>query len=74
MAHSKPLLEVPKELESLSLNPITLQLLLQRGFFSKERHRKFLTTRYEDLHSPSDLSGIRKPFPELEKREMKGNR
>lgn len=60
-------LEVPKELESLSLNPITLQLLLQRGFFSKEQARKFLTTHYEDLYSPSDLSGISKAVSRIGK-------
>src|SRR4030042_3678480 len=50
--------EIPDELKSASLNPTTLRLLLQRGFFSKEKIKKFLTARYEDLYSPANLSGI----------------
>ena len=33
--------EIPDELKSEPLNPITLRLLLQRGFFSKEQIEKF---------------------------------
>lgn len=51
--------EIPDEFKSVSLNPITLRLLLQRGFFSKERVKRFLAARYEDLYSPANLSGIR---------------
>ncbi|MDD5489757.1 MAG: single-stranded-DNA-specific exonuclease RecJ [Candidatus Moranbacteria bacterium] len=50
--------EIPDELKTVSLNPITLRLMLQRGFFSKEQIKKFLAARYEDLHSPDQLSGI----------------
>jgi single-stranded-DNA-specific exonuclease len=48
----------PAELKSLRLNPITLQLLLQRDFFSKKDIDNFLNTRFENLHSPFDLFGI----------------
>lgn len=50
--------EIPDDLKSLSLSPITLQLLLQRGFFSKEGISRFLNTKYEDLHSPDGLAGV----------------
>lgn len=54
----KSIPEIPDDLKSLSLSPITLQLLLQRGFFSKEDIGRFLNTKYEDLHSPDGLAGI----------------
>ncbi|OGI26634.1 MAG: single-stranded-DNA-specific exonuclease RecJ [Candidatus Moranbacteria bacterium RIFOXYB1_FULL_43_19] len=50
--------QIPAGLKSASLSQITLRLLLQRGFFSKEKIEKFLMARYEDLHSPDDLSGV----------------
>ena len=50
--------EIPAGLKSAALNPITLRLLLQRGFFSKEKIEKFLMARYEDLYSPAGLSGV----------------
>jgi single-stranded-DNA-specific exonuclease len=56
----------PAELKSLHLNPITLQLLLQRNFFSKEDIAKFLNTRFEDLHSSYDLSGVAEAVQRIE--------
>jgi single-stranded-DNA-specific exonuclease len=50
--------KIPQNVKNLRLNPITLRLLAQRGFFSVERIEKFLNSRYEDLHSSSELGGI----------------
>ncbi len=55
----RPQLEIPDELKSIPLNPITLRLLLQRGFFSKEKIDRFFKTRYEDLYPAEDLSGMK---------------
>ncbi|MDI6778049.1 MAG: single-stranded-DNA-specific exonuclease RecJ [Patescibacteria group bacterium] len=63
----KPSPEVPNKLKSVSLNPITLRLLIQRGFFSEEAVRKFLNSRYEDLHSPENLSGIKEVLNRIRK-------
>jgi single-stranded-DNA-specific exonuclease len=49
---------IPPMLKSLSLNPVTLELLLQRGFLKKEEIQKFLNTDYANLHSAFDLSGV----------------
>mgnify|MGYP005835701785 CR=1 FL=1 len=54
----KKISEIPNELKSFSLNPITLRLFLQRDFFSKEKIQNFLEARYEDLYPPSNLSGV----------------
>jgi len=63
----KPIPEIPEELKSFSLNPTTLRLLLQRGFFSKESIEKFLNSRYENLHSPNDLNGVAEAVERIEK-------
>ncbi|TSA45429.1 single-stranded-DNA-specific exonuclease RecJ, partial [bacterium] len=63
----KPSPKMPGELQSISLNPITLQLLVQRGFFSKVDIQKFLDSRYEDLHSPDDLVGVKEAVERVEK-------
>lgn len=63
----KPTSEIPEELKLLALNPITLQLLLQRGFFSKESIEKFLNSRYENLHSPNNLKGVAEAVERIEK-------
>jgi single-stranded-DNA-specific exonuclease len=58
---------IPKELNSLSLNPITLQLLAQRGFLSISDIERFLNTKYEDLHSPYHLNGINEAVKRISK-------
>jgi single-stranded-DNA-specific exonuclease len=58
--------EISDELKSISLNPITLRLLLQRGFFSKESIEKFLNSRYENLHPPNDLKGVSEAVERIE--------
>jgi len=63
----KPSFEIPKELEPLSLNPVTLQLLLQRGFFSKEKIRRFLSACYEDLYFPDELWGVQEAAARIKK-------
>lgn len=71
---TKPSPEIPEELESLSLNPITLRLLLQRGFFSRPEIDKFLNSRYEHLHSPYDMPGIKEALIRIEKARQKKER
>ncbi len=63
----KPSPKIPGELQSISLNSITLQLLVQRGFFSKIDVQKFLDSRYEDLHSPDELVGVKEAVERVEK-------
>ncbi|MDP1845306.1 MAG: single-stranded-DNA-specific exonuclease RecJ [Candidatus Moranbacteria bacterium] len=63
----KPSPEIPGELQSVSLNPITLQLLVQRGFFSKVDIQKFLNSSYDDLHSPDGLAGVKEAVDRLAK-------
>jgi single-stranded-DNA-specific exonuclease len=62
----------PAELKSLNLSPITLQLLLQRNFFSTKDISKFLNTRFEDLHSPLGLSGMKEAIQRISQAK-KGN-
>lgn len=62
----KPSPEIPDELKSIPLNPMTLRLLLQRGFFSGEAVEKFLNGRYEDLHNPGRLDGIKEALKRLQ--------
>ncbi len=54
----KPKSEIPAELKTLKLNPITLQLLIGRGFFSKRQVESFLKTSYDGLHSADGLRGV----------------
>jgi len=64
----------PAELKSLNLNPITLQLLLQRNFFSKKEILKFLNTRFEDLHSSSGLSGVKEAIKRIRQSRENGEK
>jgi single-stranded-DNA-specific exonuclease len=63
----KPAPKVSGELQLISLNPITLQLLIQRGFFSENVIRKFLESKYEDLHSPDGLVGVKEAIERIAK-------
>ncbi|MFA5871212.1 MAG: single-stranded-DNA-specific exonuclease RecJ [Parcubacteria group bacterium] len=55
----KAKVSLPPTLKSLSLNTVTLELLLQRGFLKKEKIQKFLNTDFGNLHSPCLLSGVK---------------
>ncbi len=63
----RPVPKMPENLRPLTLNPITLKLLLQRGFFSKEEIERFFNATYEDLHNPTDLSGAKEAIERFEK-------
>jgi single-stranded-DNA-specific exonuclease len=67
----RPHPEIPDGLKSISLNPTTLRLLLQRGFFSKEEIERFLNTKYEDLHSPDHITGISEAVERIGKARKK---
>lgn len=66
--------EIPEELKSIPLSSITLQLLLQRGFFSKGEIEKFLNTKYEDLYSPELLRGVKKAVERIGKAKKNNER
>ncbi len=63
----RPFPEIPEELKSIPLSPITLRLLLQRGFFSREEIEKFLNAKYEDLYPPELLSGVDETVERIKK-------
>lgn len=63
--------KLPEEIQFDSLNPITLQLLVQRGFFSNIDIKKFLESRYEDLYPPSDLLGVKEAVDRIAKAAKK---
>jgi single-stranded-DNA-specific exonuclease len=63
----RPVQKIPKELEKLSLNSTTLQLLLARNIKSPQEIEKFFQSKYEDLLSPFSLSGINEAVERIEK-------
>jgi single-stranded-DNA-specific exonuclease len=71
---TKDPLDVPRELETLSLNPITLQLLLQRGFFSRSDAERFLSAKYEDLHSSNGLAGMDEAIERIKRAKKENSR
>lgn len=54
----QPVQKIHPGLKKLQLNPITIQLLLARGIDDSQKIENFFQSRYEELLSPFDLSGM----------------
>ncbi|MCX6762619.1 MAG: single-stranded-DNA-specific exonuclease RecJ, partial [Candidatus Moranbacteria bacterium] len=63
----RPVQKIPKELKQLHLNSTTIQLLLARNIKNPREIEKFFQSRYEDLLSPFDLSGMSEAVEKIEK-------
>ena len=51
--------KIPEEFGKFRLNPITAQLLLARNIKDSQGIEKFFAGKYEEMLSPSDLSGMK---------------
>ena len=67
----RPVQKIPKEVEKLRLNSTTIQLLLARNIKSPQKIEKFFESKYEDLLSPSGLSGMSEAIERIGKARKK---
>ena len=67
----QPLQKVPSSFGQLRLNPITIQLLLDRNIVTPEKIEYFFSGRYSDLLPPSNLSGIDEAVRRIKKASEK---
>lgn len=51
--------EVEKLSKSISVSPLIAKLLISRGYETEEKALKFLNPKYEDLHEPNLLKGMK---------------
>jgi len=63
----RPVQKLPQQLSKFQLNPITAQLLLARNVKSSQEVERFFQSRYEDLFSPFDLSGVSEAVERIKK-------
>jgi len=63
----RPVQKIPEELKKLRLNSTTLQLLLSRNIKSPQEIEKFFQSKYENLLSPFDLSGVNEAIERIGK-------
>ncbi|HLM83653.1 MAG TPA: single-stranded-DNA-specific exonuclease RecJ [Candidatus Bathyarchaeia archaeon] len=67
----RPRQKIPKQFEKFQLNPITSQLLLARNINNSQEIEKFFVSKYENLFSPCDLSGMKEALDKIEKARKK---
>ncbi len=67
----RPIQKIPEKLEKLRLNSTTIQLLLARNIKNPQEIEKFFQSRYEDLLSPFDLSGMSETIERIGKAKEK---
>jgi single-stranded-DNA-specific exonuclease len=67
----RPVQKLPQQLGKFRLNPITAQLLFARNVKSPQEIEKFFQSRYEDLLSPFDLSGVSEAVERIGKAQKK---
>lgn len=67
----RPVQKLPNQLGKCRLNPITAQLLFARNVKSPQEIEKFFQSRYEDLLSPFDLSGVSEAVERIRKAQEK---
>lgn len=70
----RPQPKIPEEFGKFRLNPITARLLLARNIKSSQEIEKFFATKYEDLASPLDLSGMAEALARIETAKKKKER
>ncbi|MFA6285135.1 MAG: single-stranded-DNA-specific exonuclease RecJ [Parcubacteria group bacterium] len=67
----RPIQKIPEKLEKLRLNSTTIQLFLARNIKNPQEIEKFFQSRYEDLLSPFDLSGMSETIERIGKAKEK---
>lgn len=70
----RPVQKIPDEFGKFKLNPVTTRLLLARGIQTAHGIEKFFATKYEDLFSPHDLSGMKEAVERIAEAKKKNEK